>query len=163
MEDCSFNPPTNGKKGFHYVIKNGRPHLLTRKDLKDTPKDNIAFKLPSKEGSRKLRMKAQSELIDGLSSGVLPMSWELRPSGNRVPLQWETLRTSRTSRGEFTGYTAEGFDIRGIDRDGRDIGRGVLVLAHDENGFDAYGIHRESRGLWVKRFGQISSRHSGPI
>ena len=246
-KDCKFNPPTHGKKGFHYVIENGRPHLLARKDLKDLTKASIVFKLPSEDGSRKLRMKAQSELIEGLASGVLPMSWELRPRGDRVALQWSLLPTSSQTRTldeevlvldtfddsgfnlwTNTKYDVDGFDKYGPGMDGYDwgelvstrfrraddsrmpydlrylgdlkrLGRFVvldsagrdsrgfnafgvnspvvekwpgerrgfsrngqfgsaspiidasLMLAHDDNGFDAYGIHRESRSWLVKR------------
>jgi hypothetical protein len=248
MKDCKFNPPTNGKKGFHYVVENGRPRLLTRKDLKDLPKDAIAFKLPSEDGSRKLRMKAQSELVQGLSSGVLPMSWELQPCGERAALQRSSIATSfggndlegvvlvldtfdasgfnlwTNTKYDIDGFDKYGRDVNGFDRhgnvvDGYDWGelastgsrpgndpidlehqgrfvvldaagrdsrgfnafgvnspvdelwpgekRGFnklgqfgsdspvteasLLLAHDENGFDAHGIHRESRSWLVKR------------
>jgi hypothetical protein len=137
MKDCKFNPPTNGKKGFHYVIKNGRPHLLTRKDLKDLPKDAIAFKLPSDDGSRKLRMKAQAELVQGLASGVLPMSWELQPSRGRVYVQGvilpsefgdsaldegilalDTFNASGFNLLTNTKYDVDGFDAAGFNKDG---------------------------------------------
>ena len=171
-KDCKFNPPTNGKKGFHYVIENGRPHLLARKDLKDLTKTSIVFKLPSEDGSRKLRMKAQSELVQGLASGVLPMSWELRPRGDRVALQWATIQTYLTildketlvldtfddsgfnlwtnTKYDVEGFNKDGFNKDGFDRFGfdrtRQLGRTGTYLDFydfDDDGYNEYGYDRD--------------------
>jgi hypothetical protein len=62
MKDCKYNPPTCGRKGFHFLIENGQPRLITREALADVPEGTLMLKILAKTGSRRARMRAERTL-----------------------------------------------------------------------------------------------------
>lgn len=61
MQECKFNPPTCGSKGFHFIIKDGKVKLVTRRELNEIPIGTKMYKVKSEDGSRAARRKAQQE------------------------------------------------------------------------------------------------------
>ncbi len=61
MQECKFNPPTCGSKGFHFIIKDGMVKLVTRRELNEIPIGTKMYKVESEDGSRAARRRAQLE------------------------------------------------------------------------------------------------------
>jgi hypothetical protein len=172
-KDCKFNPPTNGKKGFHFVIENGRTRLLTRKDLKSLGDEAVVVKCDSDDGSRKARARAQAELDATLRDMGKPLwkgeSLYLGVGAARLLVERTSLAKQRWGllnrddqdltlwrEGPLGGMfnkrgvssdTGTLYNYLGYDQNG-DHENGRDAEGYDARGFDPSGQHRDTGMPW---------------